>query len=132
MRDPFYPFQLERNMSIWQNQVDYNLSDSGVQALTIADLLDQDPEIIEEFLSTGLGYPQTNGSPELRSLIADQYPGAKPDNVVVTTGAAQANLTTGPELHGSRRRNPGYAAKLHANLGIRKKLWLESEDLLTA
>jgi aspartate/methionine/tyrosine aminotransferase len=94
MRESFYPFQLERNMSTWQNQVEYNLSDSGVHPLTIADLLEQDPELIGEFLSTGLGYPQTNGSPELRNRIAALYPGATHDNVVVTTGAAQANFTT--------------------------------------
>jgi aspartate/methionine/tyrosine aminotransferase len=94
MRESFYPFQLERNMSIWQNMVDYDLSNSGVGTLTVNDLLEQDPASITDFLSTGLGYPHTNGSTKLRMRIAALYPGANLDNVVVTTGAAQANFTT--------------------------------------
>jgi len=93
MSREFLPFELERMMSIWENVVEYNLSESGVHPMATEELVD-DPKVIEELLSTGLNYPQTNGSIELRERIAALYKGATPDNVQVTTGAAQANYTT--------------------------------------
>ncbi len=80
-------------MSIWENAVDYNISESGVHPMTIEELVD-DPKAIEELLATGLGYPHTAGIAELRERIAALYPGAAPDNVLVTTGASQANFTS--------------------------------------
>jgi aspartate/methionine/tyrosine aminotransferase len=94
MREKFYPFMLEREMSIWENQVEYNLSESGVHPMTTLELFDGDELLIEKFLGTELNYPQTNGLVELREHIARLYPGAKADQVVVTSGAAQANFTT--------------------------------------
>ncbi len=89
----FQPFDMERMMSKWENVVEYNLSESGVHPVTVRELLD-DPAQIEEFLSTGLNYPQTNGIGELRERIAALYPGATPDNVLVTVGCAEANFIT--------------------------------------
>jgi aspartate/methionine/tyrosine aminotransferase len=40
-----------------------------------------------------LGYGQSNGSDELRSLIAGQYPGATDRSILVTVGGAEANFT---------------------------------------
>ena len=94
MKKDFYPFMLEREMSIWEYQVKYNLSESGVQPMTIDELAEGDPHFIESLLATSLGYPQTNGSLELRDRIAALYRGSTRDNVVVTTGAAQANFTS--------------------------------------
>ncbi len=93
MNSEFHPFLLERVMSIWEHQVEYNLSESGVKPLTVRELVGGDEEMMETLLTTGLNYPQTNGSIELRERIAAMYPGATRDNVVVTTGAAQANFT---------------------------------------
>ncbi len=94
MKDAFYPFMLEREMSIWENQVEYNLSESGVHPMSMRELFYDNEELIEETLSTELNYPQTNGTIELRENIARLYPGASSDQVVVTAGAAQANFTT--------------------------------------
>ena len=94
MKQDFVPFELERLMSIWEHQVTYNLSESGVKPLTAGELAQDDPAFIEELLGAELNYPQTNGSVELREHIAALYPGASADNVLVTTGAAQANFTT--------------------------------------
>jgi aspartate/methionine/tyrosine aminotransferase len=93
MSRDFVPFAQERVMSKWENVVDYNLGDSGVHPMTTAELVD-DPEVIEELLSTGLHHPQANGILELREHIATLYPGATTDNVLVTSGAAQANFTS--------------------------------------
>ena len=89
----FKPFDMERMMSKWENIVEYNLSKSGVHPVTVRELVD-DPAMIEEFLTTELNYPQANGLVELREHIAALYPGATPDNVLVTVGCAEANFIT--------------------------------------
>lgn len=94
MKENFQPFMLEREMSIWENRVEYNLSESGVQPLTIKELFDNDERLIGELLSIELNYPQTNGLIELREQIARLYAGSTREEIVVTTGAAQANFTT--------------------------------------
>ncbi|MBT8396001.1 MAG: aminotransferase class I/II-fold pyridoxal phosphate-dependent enzyme [Gemmatimonadetes bacterium] len=93
MSKDFIPFAQERVMSKWENVVDYNLGDSGVHPMTTQELID-DPVVSEEVLSMGLYHPQANGILELREHIALLYPGASPDNVLVTSGAAQANFTS--------------------------------------
>ncbi|MCP4543113.1 MAG: aminotransferase class I/II-fold pyridoxal phosphate-dependent enzyme [Chloroflexi bacterium] len=87
----FQPFELERMLSRYENTVEYNLSESGACPLTLRKLLKDDDSLIEELLDTEFHYPQTNGILELRENIAALYPGATPDNVLVTVGAAEAN-----------------------------------------
>jgi aspartate/methionine/tyrosine aminotransferase len=83
---------MEYLMSRWEQVVEYNLSESGVHPVALRDLLDDDPGVLQELLSTELNYPHVNGSPELRERIAALYPGAVPDNVLVTVGCAEANF----------------------------------------
>ena len=94
MRENFVPFDLERIMSIWEYQVEYNLSESGVHPMTTDELLQSDSNLFKELLQVELNYPQTNGSIELRNNIAALYPDATRENIVATTGAAQANFTS--------------------------------------
>jgi len=89
----FRPFEMERMMSRWENVVEYNLSESGVQPLSVRELVG-DPVLLDELLDTELHYPQANGIIELRERIAALYPGATPDNVLVTVGCAEANFIT--------------------------------------
>ena len=62
------PFALERYQSIWEHRVAWNLSESGVHPLRVADLVDT-PELQVAMFEQELGYPQTNGTIELRSLV---------------------------------------------------------------
>ena len=89
----FQPFEMERMMSKWENVVEYNLSESGVYPLSIREFV-EDPAVVEELLTTPQHYPQGNGTIELRERIAALYPGATPDNVLVTVGCAEANFIT--------------------------------------
>ena len=89
----FQPFELERIMSRWEQAVEYNLSESGVHPVVLRELV-EDPAEVEELLSTELNYPQVNGTVELRERIAALYPGATPDNVLVTAGCIEANFIT--------------------------------------
>ncbi len=82
-------FKMERMQSTWENVVDYNLSESGVQPLTIDELVSQDE--LEEIKTIGLGYSQTNGTPELRQEIARVYPEVNTEQILVTAGSSEAN-----------------------------------------
>ncbi|MXY26196.1 MAG: aminotransferase class I/II-fold pyridoxal phosphate-dependent enzyme [Acidobacteria bacterium] len=86
------PFALERFQSVYEHQVDINLSESGVEPLRLEDLLPADE--LERLLREPLGYTQTNGSAELRELVAAEYAGASVDSVLITTGCAEANFLT--------------------------------------
>ncbi len=90
----FQPFDMERMMSQFEQEVEYNLSESGVHPIVLRDLLGNDPESIAAFLDTDLNYPYANGNPDLRQNIAHLYDGATPQNVLVTVGAAEANYLT--------------------------------------
>jgi len=87
----FYPFEMERLMSHFEQEVDYNLSESGVYPITLRELLGNDPARLEQLLATELNYPYVNGDPGLRHNIARMYDGATSDQVLVTVGAAEAN-----------------------------------------
>jgi aspartate/methionine/tyrosine aminotransferase len=84
------PFELERWQSVWEHHVELNISESGVEPLSAADLL-EDPAVRDRVLAMPLGYPQTNGSEELRGRIAELYPGASAANVLLTCGCSEAN-----------------------------------------
>lgn len=84
------PFALERWQSVWENKVAWNLSESGVHPLRVEELAVTEAER-HALLTQELGYPQTNGTPELREAIASLYPGAGVDHIEVTNGGSEAN-----------------------------------------
>ncbi|NPD88212.1 MAG: aminotransferase class I/II-fold pyridoxal phosphate-dependent enzyme [Asgard group archaeon] len=83
-------FELERRQSLWENIVDYNLTESGFHPYTLNELLNE--KQIEQLRDVRIGYGQTNGSIELRTAISELYPGANLDNVSVTNGSAESNF----------------------------------------
>jgi len=83
------PFEMERWLSTWENRVEYNLSETGVQPLRVSELFDG---AYTEFLNHRLEYTQANGSDQLRKTIASMYPGAEMENVLVTNGSSEANF----------------------------------------
>ena len=83
-------FEMERWQSQWENIVEYNLAESGVDPLTVEELLGG-ADAVRELGRQKMLYNQGNGTPELRDLIAQLYPGAGRDNVVVTHGTCEAN-----------------------------------------
>ena len=56
-------FEMERMQSLYWHQVDYDLSESGVSPLSIAELLEgTDLGDAATFAQTKLGYPLSEGS----------------------------------------------------------------------
>lgn len=88
----FVPFELERWQSTWENRVRYNLSESGVHPLSIKELLGLAGASPDPLLQVRLGYSQSNGTDLLRTRIAALYQGVSPEQVLVTTGSAEANF----------------------------------------
>jgi aspartate/methionine/tyrosine aminotransferase len=84
-----YPFEMERWQSTWENQVEYNLSESGVHPLRLDEILDGNTAGL---LNQRLGYSQSNGTEELRGMISRLYPQATVHDVLVTTGSSEANF----------------------------------------
>jgi aspartate/methionine/tyrosine aminotransferase len=86
----FHPFELERWMSAWEHHVETNLCESGVYGLSIDELLQITGGDVRGLSRIRLGYGQANGSDRLRAAIAALYPGASRNQVLVTTGSAEA------------------------------------------
>ena len=87
----FEIFELERNQSLFENEVDYNLSESGVHPLKLNEILTEDEQ--NELLNKNLYYGYTNGTPELRKRIADIYGREfSIENILITSGSAEANF----------------------------------------
>jgi aspartate/methionine/tyrosine aminotransferase len=86
-------FQMERTQCLYENEVEFNLSESGVQPLTPRELVGNDAEL-SSLLDLKLRYDESDGSPELRARIAAFYPGAESENVLVSHGTSEANYTT--------------------------------------
>jgi len=84
----FPRFDMERMQSVWEHKVTYDLSESGVEPLTLEEITrDQ-----KELLRTRLGYAEGVGREATRTLVASLHPGNGADNVVITTGTSEANF----------------------------------------
>jgi aspartate/methionine/tyrosine aminotransferase len=97
------PFQLERWMTKHEMNVRWDIAESGIFPLSTRELLDLLPAderaaVLDDLLETRLGYSEARGSEELRSLLAATYDNTSPDEVLVTTGAIEANFLIFNEL----------------------------------
>lgn len=88
----YAPFEMERWQSTHEHRVEINLSESGVHPLTVDELIELSGREVDVG-STLLGYGQSNGSDELRALVAGQYDGATDASILATVGGAEANFT---------------------------------------
>ena len=84
-------FRMERTQCLYENEVEFNLSESGVLPLRVEEVL-QTSKASADFLALGLKYPESDGSEELREHIAAWYDTTS-DHVLVTNGGSEANFT---------------------------------------
>jgi len=88
------PFGVEIWMNQYETQCAYNLAETCVESLTVAQLLDlagKRSAILDELLPLKLTYGAIEGSERLRGNIASLYARQKPENVTITHGAIGAN-----------------------------------------
>ncbi len=81
-------FDMERMQSTWEHRVKYDLSESGVEAMT----LDEATRDARELMRTKLGYAEGVGRERTRGLVAAFHDDAGAENVVITTGTSEANF----------------------------------------
>ena len=86
MKSHFQPFSMERWQSLYENQVQFNLSESGVHPLSVREFLDLSGA--SDFNETLLGYGLSIGSDLLRAHIAQLCSDRTTDSIVVTHGSA--------------------------------------------
>jgi len=85
-------------MTRHEMHVTYDIAESGIHPLRLADLLTWEgvasgeaQATLDALLNLHLGYSEARGTVALRSAIAATYTGCDADNVLVTTGAIEAN-----------------------------------------
>ena len=97
------PFQLERWMTTYELSVKWDIAESGIAPMSTREVLDFLPpderqETLARLLDLRLGYSEARGSAELRELLAATYVDTSSDNILVTTGAIEANFLLFNEL----------------------------------
>ncbi len=90
-------FQLERWMTTYELNVDYDITESGIYPMSVRDLLELAPEnereaLLDGLLDIRLGYSEARGTHALRSELAATYANSEADNLFITTGAIEANF----------------------------------------
>lgn len=90
-------FELERWMTTYETEVEFDIAESGIYPLTVQELIDLAPEperatLLTQVLETCLGYSEARGSQALREALAATYRATTPDEILVTTGAIEANF----------------------------------------
>ena len=89
------PFGVEIWMNQYETQCAYNLAETCVESLTVAQLLDlagKRGAILDELLPLKLTYGAIEGTERLRGNIASLYTRQTPGNVTITHGAIGANM----------------------------------------
>jgi aspartate/methionine/tyrosine aminotransferase len=89
-------FALERWMSTWEMNVEFDIAESGIYPMTTREIVELLPEAqraaaLDEVLDLRLGYTEARGTAALRAIIAETYRATSPDEILVTTGAIEAN-----------------------------------------
>lgn len=89
-------FALERWMSTWETKVEYDIAESGIYPMTTREVIDLVPPdereaTLAEVLDLRLGYTEARGTEALRTIIAGTYKATTADEILVTTGAIEAN-----------------------------------------
>lgn len=88
------PFGVELWMNEFENHCEFNLGETCVASLTVAELLDLTgvgQGALDEILAMKMTYGAITGSERLRSAIAALYETVSPSNVLVAHGAIGAN-----------------------------------------
>ena len=88
------PFGVEQWMNEYETRCEWNLAETCVESLTVAQLLElagRSDSILDELLPVKLTYGPIEGSDRLRDLIAGLYTAQRRENVLVTHGAVGAN-----------------------------------------
>jgi aspartate/methionine/tyrosine aminotransferase len=89
------PFGVEIWMNEWETKCDWNLAETCVESLTIAELLrltGKNSDDLSELLPMKMTYGEIEGSVHLRTAISKLYANQKVENLIITHGTIGANM----------------------------------------
>ena len=89
------PFKVEIWMNEWETRCTYNLAETCVASITVEELLGLSggsPDDLSGLLSMKLTYGDIEGSPRLRTAIANLYANQCAEDITVTHGTIAANM----------------------------------------
>jgi len=86
-------FQMERTQCLYENEVTFNLSESGVSPLSLGELVPGKKQR-HELDTLPLGYPHSTGRESLRENIARFYGSSDYKSALVVNGGSEANFVT--------------------------------------
>jgi aspartate/methionine/tyrosine aminotransferase len=89
-------FLVERWMNTYEHNVKYNLAETCVDPFTLAEFLNfvEKTDFFDDFKHKQLTYGYIEGNPLLREGLASLYDDVKPENILVTGGAIEANFNS--------------------------------------
>jgi aspartate/methionine/tyrosine aminotransferase len=87
-------FLVEQFLNAYEHQIDINLGETCVEPFTLGEFLDlvECENFFNGFKKTQLTYGFIEGHPELRQGLANLYDHMKPENILITGGAIEANF----------------------------------------
>ena len=127
-------------MTTYEMTARWDIAESGIFPMSTREVLELLPEDeraleLDRLLDLRLGYSEACGGAELRALIAGTYENTSPDNVLITTGAIEANFLLFNELLSAGDRvvivDPAYQQlqSVARAIGCDVALWnLRAED----
>ena len=127
------PFILERYFAKYEFNLPYLLSSSDCEPLALAELLEMaSPADLSAWQSMILGYTESAGHPELRELIAGQYPGLNASDIITAIPEEAIYLTMRSLLEPGDRivtTFPGYQSlyEIAASMGCEVLRWSPQE-----
>ena len=89
------PFKVEIWMNEWETRCTYNLAETCVASITVEELLalsGGNADDLSDLLSMKLAYGDIEGSPRLRTAIANLYANQCIEDITVTHGTIAANM----------------------------------------
>lgn len=88
------PFAVEQWMNAWETKCAFNLAETCVASLTLAELMQmagQTQNMPADLAAMHMTYGEIRGSTRLRSLVAGMFADQSVDNVLITHGTIGAN-----------------------------------------
>ncbi|MDN6626824.1 MAG: aminotransferase [Pisciglobus halotolerans] len=89
-------FGVEEWLNKWEGKAVYDVSQSAIDALTLAELIGLDgtsvADFFEKYSHKEMDYSWIEGSERFKELVASLYKNVMPENVLQTNGATGANL----------------------------------------
>lgn len=88
------PFGVEQWMNAWETKCDWNLAETCVASLTLAELMQmagKTQEMPSDLGAMQMTYGEIRGSGRLRGLVAGLFEGQSAENVLMTHGTIGAN-----------------------------------------